>query len=155
MHERLKGKRLACHRAYWSLLGDEAVLADPTLDPTKRAELEWNIEADLCDRYVASLPHLVEREYLLDGRRADIFDRHRRFIVEAKAYADDVVALGAVTQAMLYRTIANEHADVIDRVAVLLPSAPSELARRVARTCELDCDVVWWDGSTFRHEPFE
>lgn len=155
MHELLKGQRLACHRAYWSLLGDEAVLADPTLDPAKRAELEQTIEAELCDRYVASLGHRVEREYLLGGRRADIFDRQRQLIVEAKAYADDVVALGAITQAMLYRTIANEHADVIDRVAVLLPGPPSELARRVARTCELDCDVIWWDGSAFRHEPFE
>lgn len=156
MHEKLKGKRLACHRAYWSLLGDEAVLADPTLDPIERAAREKAFEAELCDRYVASLDHRVEREHLLDGRRADIFDRHRRLIIEAKAYNDDdVVVLGAITQAMLYRTIANHDADVIDRVAVLLPGPPTDLARRVARTCELDCDVIYWDGSGFRHEPFE
>jgi hypothetical protein len=155
MHEQLKGKRLACHRAYWSLLGDEHILSDPTLDPAERAAREQAFEAALCDRYVASLDHRVEREYLLGGRRADIFDRRRQLIIEAKAYPDDVVALSAITQAMLYRAIANEHADVVDRVAVLLPGPPSELARRVARTCELDADVIWWDGSTFRHERFE
>lgn len=155
MHELLKGKRLVCHRAYWSLLGDEAILADPTLDAVQRAELEKTVEAELCERYVATLDHPVDREYLLGERRADIFDRHRKVIVEAKAYSDDVVALGAITQAMLYRAIANHDADVIDRVAVLLPGPPSGLARQVARTCELDCDVIFWDGNGFRHEQFE
>lgn len=155
MHEVLKGKRLACHRAYWSLLGDAAILADPTLTVAERAELEQNVEAELCDRYVASLQHPVEREYPLDIRRADIFDRKRQLIIEAKAYADDVVALGAITQAMLYRTIANRDTEIIDRVAVLLPGEPSDLARQVARSHELDVDVIWWDGSTFRHEAFE
>ncbi len=56
---------------------------------------------------------------------------------------------------MLYRTIANRDTDVVDRIAVLLPSEPSELARQVARTHDLDADVIWWDGSLFRHEPFE
>lgn len=155
MHGVLKGKRLACHRAYWSLLGDAAILADETLSVAKRAELEQIFEAELCDRYVASLPHHVEREYPLDNRRADIFDRKRQLIIEAKAYTDDVVALGAITQAMLYRTIANRDTEIVDRVAVLLPGEPSELARQVARTHELDVDVIWWDGSTFRHEAFE
>ena len=50
MHEVLKGKRLACHRAYWSRLGEAAILADPTLDATARAELEQIVEAELCDR---------------------------------------------------------------------------------------------------------
>ncbi len=155
MHEVLKGKRLACHRAYWSLLGDTAILADPTLTRTERAEREQNVEAGLCDKYVASLERSVEREYPLDNRRADIFDRRRHLIIEAKAYADDVVALGAITQAMLYRTIANRDSEIVDRVAVLLPDEPSELARQVARTHEIDVDVIWWDGSTFRHEAFE
>ncbi len=56
---------------------------------------------------------------------------------------------------MLYRTIANHDAEIIDRVAVLLPGEPSHLARRVARTHELNADVIWWDGVTFRHEAFE
>ncbi|QTE28556.1 hypothetical protein [Pengzhenrongella sicca] len=155
MHGVLKGKRLACHRAYWSVLGDAAILADETLSVAKRAELEQIVEAELCDRYVASLPHHVEREYPLDNRRADIFDRKRQLIIEAKAYKDDVVALGAITQAMLYRTIANRDAEIVDRVAVLLPGEPSKLARQVARTHELDVDVIWWDGNTFRHEAFE
>lgn len=155
MHEVLKGKRLACHRAYRSVLGDAAILADPTLTVAERVELEQTFEAELCDRYVASLPHRVEREYPLEGRRADIFDRTRQLIIEAKAYADDVVALGAITQAMLYRTIANRDREIIDRVAVLLPGEPSKLARQVARNHELGADVIWWDGSTFRHEAFE
>lgn len=154
MHEKLKGKRLVCHRQYWSLLGDEAILADPTLDPAARAELERSVEADLCDRYVATLGHRVEREYQLRDRRADIFDRQRRLIVEAKAYNDDVVALGAITQALLYRTIANYDADLVDRVAVLLPAPPSDLARQVARTFDLEADVIYWNGSGFVHEPF-
>lgn len=130
------------------------MLADPTLTMAKRAELEQSVEAELCDRYVASLQHPVEREYPLDSRRADIFDRKRQLIIEAKAYADDIVALGAITQAMLYRTIANRDSEIIDRVAVLLPGEPSDLARQVARTHELDVDVIWWDGGTFRHDPF-
>ncbi len=155
MHQVLKGKRLACHRTHWSLLGDAAILADPTLTVAERAELERSVETELCDSYVASLPHRVEREYPLDNRRADIFDRKRRLIIEAKAYADDVVALGAITQAMLYRTIANRDTEIVDRVAVLLPNEPTTLAREVARTHDLDVDVIWSDGSTFRHEPFE
>lgn len=154
MHEILKNKRLACHRAYWSLLDDTAILADPTLTVAERTELEQSIEADWCDKYVASLSHTVEREYLLDNRRADIFDRSRRLIIEAKAYSDDVVVLGAITQAMLYRTIANRDTDTVDRIAVLLPTEPSPLARQVARINELTADVIWWNGSTFRHEPF-
>lgn len=80
----------------------------------------------------------------------------RPLIIEAKAYKEDeIVVLGAITQAMLYRAIANHDADVIDRIAVLLPGPPTNLARQVARTCELDCDVIWPDGSGFRQEPLE
>jgi hypothetical protein len=155
MHEKLKGKKLACHRAYWSLLGDEAILADPNLSLTERAELEKIIEAELCAQYVATLDHRVDREYPLRDRRADIFDRHRRLIIEAKAYTDDVIALGAITQALLYRTIANYDADVIDAVAVLLPAPPTDLARQVARTFDLGADVIYWDGTSFRQERFQ
>jgi hypothetical protein len=56
---------------------------------------------------------------------------------------------------MLYRTIANRDTEIVDRVDVLLPGEPSELARQVARCHELDVDVIWWDGSTFRHKAFE
>jgi hypothetical protein len=155
MHEKLKGKKLACHRAYWSLLGDEAILADPNLSLTERAELEKIIEAELCAQYVATLDHRVDREYPLRDRRADIYDRHRRLIIEAKAYTDDVIALGAITQALLYRTIANYDADVIDAVAVLLPAPPTDLARQVARTFDLGADVIYWDGTSFRQERFQ
>lgn len=156
MHEKLKGKKLACHRAYWSLLGDQAILADLNLTTAERAELEKTLEAELCERYVKSLNHRVEREHPLEGLRADIFDRQRRLIVEAKAYnTDDVVVLGAITQAMLYRSIANHDADIIDRIAVLPPGPPTDRARRIARQCDLSCDVIWPDGVGFRQEPLE
>ena len=56
---------------------------------------------------------------------------------------------------MLYRTIINQEREVVDRVAVLQPGPPSELARQVAWLHDLDVDVIWPDGDTFRHEPFE
>ena len=75
--------------------------------------------------------------------------------VEAKAYADDVVAIGAITQAMLYRTIINRDEELVDRVAVLLPGPPFQLAREVARSHELYADVIWPEDDGYRHEPFE
>jgi len=159
MHERLKGRELECHRAYWRRLGDDAIiaakLADPRTPVAERLELEQQLEAELVADYVASLDHPVRVEHPLGGRRADIYDERDRRIIEAKAYADDVVALGAITQAMLYRTIINSERDVVDRVAVLLPGQPSELARQVARTHDLDVDVIWPEGDGYRHESFE
>lgn len=153
MHEKLKGVRLACHRRYWSLLDDEVILADPTLTVAEQAVLEHQIEARLCDDYQATLDHPVRREHPLDGRRADIFDPSRRLIIEAKAYTDDVVVLGAIAQAMLYRTIANRDTDTVDRVAILLPGEPSPLARQVARLNELEADVIWRVNGAFHEEP--
>lgn len=163
MHERLKGRDLECHRAYWRRRGEGAIiaakLADPSTSIAERVELEQQLEAELVADYVAMLDHpVIEQHKLVHGlglRWADIYDRERRLIVEAKAYDDDVVALGAITQAMLYRTIINRDKDVVDRVAVLLPGPPSELAREVARTHELDADVIWPEGDGYRHEPFE
>lgn len=154
MHEVLKGSRLRCFRAYWSLLGDTEILADPNLTVAERIDLERKIEADLCDEYEATLDHPVVREYPLGSRRADIFDRNRRLIVEAKATTDDVVVLGAITQAMLYRTIINGDSDVVDHIAVLLPHEPTPLARQVVRLHELEAVLIWRDGDTFRHESF-
>lgn len=159
MHERLKDRELVCHRAYWRRLGDDVIvaakLADPRTPIAERVELERQVEAELVAEYVATLEHRVELEYLIGTRRADILDRQRRLIVEAKAYSDDVVALGAITQAMLYRTMINLDRDIVDRVAVLLPAEPSDLARQVARTHDFDVDVIWPDGDGFRHESFE
>lgn len=162
MHERLKNRELECHRAHWRKLGHGAIiaakLADPQTPPAERLELEKQREADLVADYISTLDHVVLEQHKLEHslglRWADIFDRERRLIIEAKAYADDVVALGAITQAMLYRTIINRDREVVDRVAVLLPGPPSDLARQVARTHDLDVDVIWPDGDTFRYEPF-
>ncbi len=133
MHERLKNRELECHRAYWRRLGEGTIIAGKPADPStpiaERVELERQLEAELVADYVATLDHpVLEQHKLPHGlglRWADIYDRERRLIIEAKAYADDVVALGAITQAMLYRTIINRDKDVVDRVAVLLPSTPA------------------------------
>ena len=54
---------------------------------------------------------------------------------------------------MLYRAIANQDADVVDRIAILLPGEPSARARRVADMNELDADVIWYTDNGFREEP--
>lgn len=163
MHERLKNRELECHMANWWRLGETAIiatkLADPSTPAAERIELEQQFEAMLVDDYVAWLGRSVSVQHKLEHslglRWADIYDREQKRIIEAKAYADDVVALGAITQAMLYRTIINRDKELVDRVAVLLPGPPSELAREVARSHELDADVIWPEGGGYRHEPFE
>lgn len=153
MHELLKRSRLRCVRRHWMLLADAgAVLADPTLTIAERDELERELEADLCDAYAKTLPHPVQREYPLDTRFADIYDSTRRLIVEAKISTDDVVVLGAVTQAMHYRMLANRDTDRIDRVAVLLPGGPSELARATLRQNDLEVGFICRDGGGFIEE---
>ena len=153
MHEVLKGSRLRCVRRWWMLLADAGdVLADPTLTVGKRDELERVLEADLRDAYANWLPHRVQREYPLDSRFADIFDTKRRLIVEAKISTDDLVVLGAVTQAMHYRMLANRETDRIDGVAVLLPREPSDLARATLRQNDLKVGFIWRDGSSFNEE---
>ena len=153
MHEVLKGSRLRCVRRWWMLLADAGdVLADPTLTVGKRDELERVLEADLRDAYANWLPHWVQREYLLDSRFADIFDTKRRLIVEARISTDDLVVLGAVTQAMHYRMLANRETDRIDGVAVLLPREPSDLARATLRQNDLKVGFIWRDGSSFNEE---
>lgn len=44
---------------------------------------------------------------------------------------------------------------VIDGIAVLLPGPPTNRARRVARQCDLSCDVIYPDGASFRRQPLE
>lgn len=119
--------------------------------------MEPQVEAELVAEYVAWVDHAVVRERRFGSRYVDIFDAQQREIVEGKAYADDVVALGAVKQAALYRTLANRglDRDIVDRVAVLLAEAPSDDAREVARVYDLGADVIWPDGDGFRREPFE
>jgi hypothetical protein len=153
MHEVLKGSRLRCVRKWWMLLADvEKVLADPTLSASERDELERELEADLCNAYTDWLPHRVAREYPLDSRFAGIFDTERRLIIEAKISTDDIVVLGAVTQAMHYRMLANRNTDRIDRVAVLLPGPPSVLARATLRQNDLEVGFIWRKGGAFKED---
>ena len=159
MHGVLKGKGLRSGQLWWTLMPEheriEAQLIDPALPLAERAALEHRLEADLVADYVATLlPRKVERERRLGTLRADIFDKAQRRIIEAKAYADDVTVAQAAGQAMLYRTLANRDADLVYRVAVLLPSEPSDNAREYARSIDLAVDLIWRDGDSFQHEAF-
>lgn len=97
MHELLKGTHLRCQVAHWLVLEDAPSAPAGTVTVLEEERITQRLEDALCCSYVESLPHPVEREYLLAGRRADIYDATRRLIIEAKAYPDDVMVLGAIT----------------------------------------------------------
>jgi hypothetical protein len=127
MHKYLKGNRLRVVRRNWMLLKDvEAVLADPTLSPEERMELEHELERDLVSDYVAWLGRKNVRKHLfLNGREADLYDHERSVIIEAKAnHRDDVMVAHGMGQAMYYRSLDQLGSD--DRVAVLLPGRPTD-----------------------------
>lgn len=160
MHDVLKNKWLRSGQLWWTLMPEheriEARLVDPALPPAERAALERRLEADLVTDYAATLlPRRIVREHRLGSLRADIFDKTERLIIEAKAYADDVTVAQAAGQAMLYRMLANRDADIVDRVAVLLPREPSDNAREYARTIGLAVGLIWRDGDSFQHEAYE
>ena len=72
MHERLKGRDLECHRAYWRKRGEGAIiaakLADPSTAIAERVELEQQLEAELVADYVAILDHpVIEQHKLVHG----------------------------------------------------------------------------------------
>lgn len=144
MHKHLKGNRLRVVRANWMLQDDvEAILADPTLTAVERAEIEEELERELVDAYVKWLEHPVAREYrFANGRQADIYDRRRRLIIEAKAtHRDDVTVAHAMGQAMYYRSIDPEGLNA--NIAVLLRGEPGEDAARLLR--------IYGVGLIFRH----
>jgi len=155
MHERLKDRELECHLQHWSLRGEQAIiaskLADPTLPIAERFELERQVEADLVADYVESLDHRVEVEYRLPStRRVDVYDRHRRLVIEAKATRDGLVS--AIGQVARYRWELNRDVIVVDRGAVLLGTQPSDDDLAFVATLYLELDVIWRDGEAFRHE---
>ncbi|MGV8968632.1 MAG: hypothetical protein ACOH2F_20420 [Cellulomonas sp.] len=85
MHKYLKGNRLRVIRRNWMLLKDvEALLADPTLTTLEREELERELERDLVDDYVAWLGRPVRKHLFSNGREADLYDRDRHLIIEAR-----------------------------------------------------------------------
>lgn len=149
MHEVLKGTQLRCNRAYWKALDGVDVLADPTLTVEQREEVIRQLEAELRDDYADWLGYDVKSEWAIGSRRADLFDRSRELIVEAKIETDDVVVLGAVMQAALYRAMANRERHQVGPIAVLLPSAPSELVRLTLRMEDLDVGFIWRKGNGF------
>lgn len=127
MHKYLKGHRLRVVRRNWMLLQDvTAVLADPTLAVEERAELERELERDLVVSYVRWLGRDDVRKYLFsNGREADLYDKQRSIIIEAKATQhDDVTVAHGMGQAMYYRSLRELGSD--DRIAVLLPGRPRQ-----------------------------
>ena len=151
MHRYLKGNRLRVVRANWMLLKDvEAVLADPTLTIEERAELERELEHVLVDDYVAWLNRAGVRKHLFkSGHEADLYDRERHVIIEAKAnHRDDVMVAHGMGQAMFYRSLDQLGTD--DKIAVLLPGRPSDEV--VSLLWVYEVGLLYRDGDGFREE---
>jgi hypothetical protein len=151
MHKYLKGNRLRVIRRNWMLLKDtEAVLADPTLTADEREELERELERDLVRAYVTWLDRTDVRKHLFsNGREADLYDRERQLIIEAKAsHLDDVMVAHGMGQAMYYRSLSELGPD--DRIAVLLPGRPGQEVVRLLWIYEVG--LIYRDGDTFKEE---
>ena len=151
MHKYLKGNRLRAVRRNWMLVKDvEAVLADPTLSAEEREELERELEKDLVQAYLTWLGRPDVRKHLFsNGREADLYDRERQLIIEAKAYhRDDVMVAHGMGQAMYYRSLSELGSD--DRIAVLLPGPPGEEVVRLLYT--YDVGLIYRDGGTIKEK---
>ena len=151
MHKYLKGNRLRVVRRNWMLLKDvEAVLADPTLTAEEREELERELEKDLVQEYLTWLDRPDVRKHLFsNGREADLYDRERQLIIEAKAnHRDDVMVAHGMGQAMYYRSLDQLGPD--DRIAVLLPGRPRDEIVRLLWVYEVG--LIYRDGRTFKEE---
>lgn len=147
MHKFLKSNRLRVVRAHWMLQDDvEAILADPTLTAVDRAELETELERELVDAYVEWLARPIDREYrFANGRQADLYDRQRRLIIEAKAnHRDDVTVAHGMGQAMYYRSIDPRGLDA--HIALLLRGEPGEEVARLLRTYDVGLIFRQRDG---------
>lgn len=153
MHKYLKGNRLRVVRANWMLLADvEAVLADPSLTANEREELERELEEHLVREYLTWLGRSEVRKFRFsNGREADLYDRMRKLIIEAKAnHFDDVMVAHGMGQAMYYRSLHELGPD--DAIAVLLPGRPGEEAARLLRI--YDVGLIYRNGDTFTEELF-
>lgn len=151
MHKYLKGNRLRVVRRNWMLLTDvEAVLADPTLTTEEREELERELEKDLVQAYLTWLDRPDVRKHLFsNGREADLYDRKRQLIIEAKAnHRDDVMVAHGMGQAMYYRSLNELGSD--DRIAVLLLGRPSDEVVRLLFI--YDVGLIYRSGETFKEE---
>jgi hypothetical protein len=151
MHKYLKGNRLRVIRRNWMLIKDvEAMLADPTRTVEEQAQLEHELEQDLVKDYVAWLDRSDVRKYLFrNGREADLYDRERHVVIEAKASCrDDVMVAHGMGQAMYYRSLDQLGPD--DRIAVLLPGRPSDEVIRLLWVYEVG--LIYRDGHAFKEE---
>lgn len=151
MHKYLKRNRLRVVRRNWMLLTDvEAVLADLTLTAEEREELERELEKDLVHAYLTWLDRPDVRKHLFsNGREADLYDRERQLIIEAKAnHRDDVMIAHGMGQAMYYRSLSELGSD--DRIAVLLPGRPTDEVVRLF--FHYDVGLIYRDGETFKEE---
>lgn len=147
MHKFLKGNRLRVVRRNWMLLADaEAVLADRTLTVADAQEIEHELERDLVEAYVAWLNRSGVRKHLFhNSREADLYDKSRRLIIEAKAsHSDDVLVAHGMGQAMYYRALGE--LDPEATIAVLLPGRPSTEVLRLLWTYEVGLIYRSCDG---------
>ncbi|WP_348690339.1 hypothetical protein [uncultured Nocardioides sp.] len=147
MHKHLKGHKLRVVRANWMLQDDiPALLADPGLTADERLELERELEADLVARYVTWLGRRVTKKRFSNGREADLYDKDRGLVIEAKAnHLDDVLVAHAMGQAMYYRVLDDLPLDT--KVAVLVPGRPREDVLRLLD--HYDVGIIYPDGDTF------
>lgn len=151
MHKYLKGNRLRVVRRNWMLLKDvEAVLADPTLTFEERPALERELEHDLVNDYVTWLNRGDVRKYLFsNGREADLYDRERHLIIEAKAnHQDDVMVAHGMGQAMYYRSL--DQLGSNDRIAILLPGRPGPEVQHLLWV--YDVGLIYRNGEEFNEE---
>lgn len=125
----------------------------PEEAPPRRA-----LERELCDRYAATLPGArVEHRIAGELLRVDVLDVRARRVVEAKLDPDVVSVAHAYAQAAAYRMLLNDAPDgrlIAETVAVLLPTAPTETARRFLESQSYlePIELVYLDGDSFCRE---
>ncbi|MQA35909.1 hypothetical protein [Modestobacter roseus] len=159
MHERLKNRELElyamkCWRARGELEIAASRLADLTTTVAQALADERKLEAHLVAAYVATLGYQPRLEHRIgrDGGTdlfADVYDERRRLVIEAKAAVDGLFP--AIGQVHRYRYLMNLTADLVDRVAVLLPGEPCRDDLSCAAAMDLSLDVIWQDGDGFEH----
>jgi hypothetical protein len=144
-------RRTVLVRRNWRPLKDvEAVLGDPRLTADKREELERELEHDLVQAYLGWLERVDLRKHLFsNGREADLYDRSRQLIIEAKAnHRDDVMVAHGMGRAMYYRSLGELGPD--NSIAVLLPGRPSAEVVRLLWVYEVG--LIYRDGDRFQEE---
>ena len=108
-------------------------------------------EQILVDAYVEHIKtrrgRKLERERKCGARRADVYDRKRELLIEAKAGIDDVLVAHAVGQVNFYWHLAPKG---VSRVAVLLPAEPSKAVRSFLS--DMRVGLIWRAEDEFIEE---